>query len=79
MHRRPDSIPTITFQDLTKPKVPLTGRHVLGVSMTASISRGRLLQPREWQVIERAMEVAHELRNAREKVRDASEEILIGC
>ncbi|KAJ9122068.1 hypothetical protein QFC24_004295 [Naganishia onofrii] len=55
-------------EDLTKPSTPLTGRHVLGVSMTASISRGRLLQPREWQVIERAMEVAFELRNAREKI-----------
>ncbi|KAJ9114869.1 hypothetical protein QFC20_001240 [Naganishia adeliensis] len=55
-------------EDLTKPKTPLTGRHVLGVSMTASISRGRLLQPREWQVIGRAMEVAFELRSAREKI-----------
>ncbi|KAJ9108149.1 hypothetical protein QFC19_002617 [Naganishia cerealis] len=55
-------------EDLTKPSTPLTGRHVLGVSMTASISRGRLLQLREWQVIERAMEVAFELRNAREKI-----------
>lgn len=55
-------------QDLTKPRVPLTGRHVLGVSMTASISRGRLLEDREWEVVAKACEVAHQLRDAREKV-----------
>jgi U4/U6 small nuclear ribonucleoprotein PRP31 len=54
-------------EDLTKPKTPLGGRHGLGVSMTASISRGRMLSSGEWQVIEKACDVAVELRDAREK------------
>lgn len=55
-------------QDLTKPETPLTGRHGLGVSMTASISRGRVLTPEEWDIIVRACQVASDLRDAREKV-----------
>jgi hypothetical protein len=35
--------------------------------MTASISRGRMLSSGEWQVIEKACDVAVELRDAREK------------
>lgn len=56
------------FKDLTKPLTPLTGRHGLGVSMTASISRGRVLSKEEWDVVERAIAVAFQLRDAREKV-----------
>lgn len=55
-------------KDLTKPETPLSGKHVLGVSMTASISRGRMLEPKEWEVIDKACDVAFELRSAREKI-----------
>ena len=58
-------------EDLTKPKTPLGGRHGLGVSMTAAISRGRLLSQEEWNVIEKACGVAAELRDARERVSSA--------
>lgn len=58
-------------EDLTKPKTPLGGRHGLGVSMTAAISRGRLLSQEEWNVIEKACGVAVELRDARERVSSA--------
>jgi len=54
--------------DLTKPPKPIVGKHSLGVSMTASMSRGSLLEPRQWEVVERACKVAWELRDAREKI-----------
>ncbi len=56
------------FQDLTKPPTPIIGKHALGVSMTASMSRGEVMTEQEWGVVERACKVAWELREAREKV-----------
>jgi U4/U6 small nuclear ribonucleoprotein PRP31 len=56
--------------DLTKCTLPptLPAATVLSITLTATGSRGRKLSPGEWVTVQRAIEVATELRDAREKI-----------
>ena len=58
-------------EDLTRAKLPpglLPPATVLSITLTATASRGKLLTPGQWRTVERAVEVAMELRAAREQI-----------
>ncbi|WWC69164.1 uncharacterized protein I206_103100 [Kwoniella pini CBS 10737] len=56
--------------DLTKCTFPpsLPAATILSITLTATSTRGRKLSPGEWKTVENAIEVAGELRIAREKI-----------
>lgn len=58
------------IDDLTKAVLPssLPPATVLSITLTATSSRGRKLQPSEWVSVQRAIVVANELRAARELI-----------
>ena len=56
--------------DLTKTSFPptLPPATILSITLTATLSRGRILTPGEWLTVERATDVAGELKTARETI-----------
>jgi U4/U6 small nuclear ribonucleoprotein PRP31 len=56
--------------DLTKPSLAniVPAATVMSIAITASTSRGKKLTPSEWKTVENAVEVASQLRDAREKI-----------
>ena len=56
--------------DLTKCAFPntLPAATILSITLTATATRGRVLSPGEWQTVQKAIEVATELRTAREQI-----------
>ncbi|WVN86568.1 uncharacterized protein L203_101735 [Cryptococcus depauperatus CBS 7841] len=56
--------------DLTKVQFPSTlpAATVLSIQLTATTSRGRILNAGEWETVQRAIKVAQELREAREQI-----------
>jgi U4/U6 small nuclear ribonucleoprotein PRP31 len=57
-------------EELTKVAMPSTlpPATILSITLTATSTRGRVLTPAEWKTVERAVEVAEELRRARETI-----------
>ncbi|WOO81316.1 U4/U6 small nuclear ribonucleoprotein Prp31 [Vanrija pseudolonga] len=56
------------LQKAVLPSPPLPQATILSITLTASGSRGRKLSEGEWVTVQRAMEVANELRSARETI-----------
>lgn len=56
--------------DITKCPMPSTlpAATILSINLTATVSRGRKLSPGQWVTVERALEVAEDLRRARETI-----------
>lgn len=56
--------------DLTKATLPTTlpPATIFSITLTASTTRGRLLTPQEWATVQKATEVAEQLRSARDTI-----------
>lgn len=56
--------------DITKTAMPKTlpAATILSITLTATATRGRVLTPSEWATVQRAIDVAEELRKAREVI-----------